>query len=378
MDVPAVITPPSAAKPLRLEPFRALLLAASQVGAPSSARAFARPYRAVATRLDAWEASGRMTRAATPALYLHEYTADGLTVRGLVGALAIDRRAGGLDERAVCPHEGIHPKQVRELATRMFEMGMNPAPILLVHEGPEPVRALIRAIAARPPDTSYLDRNDQTQRIWSIDDPAHIRGINSSLADGAALIADGHHRYAAYLQIQQDHPGTPWDRGLAMLVDQMDTPLFLGAIHRNLVGVTLRQATAAASAAGASVLTRPRDRGLADLAPGTLLLTDSSDWAVVTPPSASGLALVDWLHTRLVSSLPLAPAAITFHHTADDALSRADLASVSALLPAPDFGVVRDLAIRGRLLPEKTTSFQPKPSLGAIMRSVRDEAVEPR
>ena len=32
---------------------------------------------------------------------------------------------------------------------------------------------------------------------------------------------------------------------------------------------------------------------------------------------------------------------------------------------------------RGHLLPEKATSFQPKPSLGAIMRSLRDERREP-
>ena len=56
----------------------------------------------------------------------------------------------GLDDRAVWPHEGIHPAQVGELASRMYEMGMNPAPILLVHEGPADVRALLRVVAAAP------------------------------------------------------------------------------------------------------------------------------------------------------------------------------------------------------------------------------------
>ena len=109
MDFAAVITPPYVAKPLRLDPFRALLLAPSRVGDPASARAFARPYRAVAARLLEWEAAGRVKRTNDPALFLHEYTAGGLTIRGLVGALAIDRRAAGLDDRAVWPHEGIHP-----------------------------------------------------------------------------------------------------------------------------------------------------------------------------------------------------------------------------------------------------------------------------
>lgn len=373
MDFAAVITPPYAAKPLRLEPFRALLLAPGRVGDPASARAFARPYRAVAARLLEWEEAGRVTRTPEAALFLHEYTAGGITIRGLVGALAIERRASGLDDRAVWPHEGIHPAQVRELASRMFEMGMNPAPILLVHEGPASVREFLKDVAARTPDMEYLDRSGQKQRIWAISDPAEISDINTALQDGAALIADGHHRYAAYLQLQESNPGTGWDRGLAMLVDQVDTPLFLGAIHRTLVGVGLEDVAAAAVQAGGSVQLGARHEALADLAPETLVVTDSENWAVVTPPTATGIELVEWLQNELITALATQPKTVAFHHTAEEALSRAQAGTVAVLLPAPDFAAVRDLVKRGGLLPEKATSFQPKPSLGVLMRSVRDE-----
>lgn len=377
MDFAPVITPPYVAKPLRLEPFRALLLAPGRVGDPGSARAFARPYRAVAARLREWEAAGRVTRSDGPAIYLHEYTAGGLTVRGLVGALTIDRRATNLDDRAVWPHEGIHPAQVEELASRMHAMGMNPAPILLVHEGPADVRSLLRTVATRTPDVEYLDRAEQKQRIWAITDPGEIAAINTSLRDGAALIADGHHRYAAYLQLQEAHPGTAWDRGLAMLVDQLDTPLFLGAIHRTLSGTSLTDITAAAITAGATVATRSREEALAELAPHTLVMTDSEHWAVVTPPTPAGIALVEWLQGALIPALPKIPTTISFHHAAEEAMSRARNETVAVLLPAPDFAAVRDLVNRGRLLPEKATSFQPKPSLGVLMRSVHDERPAP-
>jgi uncharacterized protein (DUF1015 family) len=332
----------------------------------------------VAARLVEWEEAGRVTRTTDAALFLHEYTADGLTIRGLVGALAIDRRASGLDDRAVWPHEGIHPAQVDELASRMYEMGLNPAPILLVHEGPADVRTLLRTVAARKPHAEYLDRNEQKQRIWAITDPVEIASINRSLNDGAALIADGHHRYAAYLQLQEAHPGTPWDRGLAMLVDQTDTPLFLGAIHRTLSGVSVAEVTTAAMKAGGAVLPAGREEALADLAPNTLVLTDSERWAVVTPPTAPGIELVEWLQTALVPALAEPPTSIAFHHAAEDALSRANRRTIAVLLPAPDFTAVRDLVNRGGLLPEKATSFQPKPSLGVLMRSVHDEPSGPR
>lgn len=377
MDYAAVITPPYAAKPLRLEPFRALLLAPNRVGDPASARAFARPYRAVASRLLDWESAGRVTRAALPALYLHEYTAGGMTIRGLVGALDISRRAADVRDRAVWPHEGIHPTQVDELASRMDEMGMNPAPILLVHEGSQPLRELLRMVADREPDIEYLDRTEQKQRIWAITDPVELNAIHDGLSDSAALIADGHHRYAAYLRLQERHPGTPWDRGLAMLVDQIDTPLFLGAIHRTLAGVSLGDVTDAVSATGGSV--GPGDRGtvLAELAPHTMVVTDGTDWAVVAPPITAGIEVVEWLQDDVIPTLARRPAAVAFHHAAEDAMSRANQHTIAVLLPAPDFSAVRDLVRSGRLLPEKATSFQPKPSLGVLMRSVRDESDDP-
>ena len=41
-------------------------------------------------------------------------------------------------------------------------------------------------------------------------------------------------------------------------------------------------------------------------------------------------------------------------------------------MPAPDVDVVLRVAAADRLLPEKATSFQPKPSAGVLIRSLRD------
>ena len=103
MESSQAVPPPYLATPLRLEPFRALTLAPQRVGDAAAARAFGRPYREVAGRLRRWEATGRVLRDDEPAVYLHEYTAGGITVRGLVGALDMSRRAADLDSRAVLP-----------------------------------------------------------------------------------------------------------------------------------------------------------------------------------------------------------------------------------------------------------------------------------
>src|SRR5262249_61989826 len=69
-----------------------------------------------------------------------------------------------------------------------------------------------------------------------------------------ALIADGHHRYAAYLELQArkraaGRDAGPWDAGLALLVDGQAFPPHIGAIHRVIPGLSAPEAVQRAKAA---------------------------------------------------------------------------------------------------------------------------------
>lgn len=372
------MTPPYVAGPFRLLPFRALMLAPHRVGDPSTGRAFARPYRGVAARLVRWQARGLVRRDDSPALYLHEYAAAGMTVRGLVGALDVSRRATRAEDRAVLPHEGIHPAQADDLADRMAEMGLNPAPILLVHSGTPRLGELMAGVVAAPPDHEFTDRSEQQHRIWAIREPGRLAEIADELRETRALIADGHHRYAAYLRLQRRSPGGPCDFGLAMLVDQSDTPLFLGPIHRSLAGTSLDDLRSAAESLGMHCTARTQPQAVTALGPSTLAATDGKEWVVVDLDVPPDRAAVELLHRQLVPALPHGPSTIGYHHTVDDALASADpRSSVAVLMPAPSVDLVQRIAEHDRLLPEKATSFQPKPSLGVLIRSLRDESDAP-
>lgn len=373
MDSSPVVMAPHVAGPLRLAPFRAIMLAPSRVGDPASARTFARPYRAVTTRLARWRSQGQLQWDDAPAVYLHEYTAGGITIRGLVGALNVSKRATRAEDRAILPHEGIYPDQADELADRMTQMQLNPAPILLVHRGaPEAREVVLRRIASAP-DHQFTDRHEQRHRIWAIRDKADLSVIERAIAGSRALIADGHHRYAAYLRMQRRSPGGPADFGLAMLVDQDDTPLFLGAIHRVLVGVTMDGLRSAAESTRTTFLATSAEQAIAALGGTTLVATDGEAWATITLSVPPDRAPVELLHELVVPGLPEGPRRITYHHSVDDALAHAVPGqAVAVLLPALDVELVERIVEADRLLPEKATSFQPKPSLGVLMRSLRD------
>lgn len=373
MDSGAAVIPPHVAGPLTLTPFRGLGFSPARVGDPASARAFARPFRDVVKRLDRWEQQGHVWHDDEPALYLHEYSTGGLTVRGLVGALDLSRRADRPEERVILPHEGVHPAQADDLAARMTVMQLNPAPILLVHRGPTAVREVLRTVAEAEPVRTFTDRADQRHRIWAIREPDLVAAVVEGVQGSRAVVADGHHRYAAYLRMQQQAPGGPSDRGLAMLVDQDDTPLFLGAIHRFLGDVTFDDLAAAAATAG-DVTVLSEAAALAALGPQTLVLTDGSRWGTVhLRTDERDRTAVEQVHHDVLPALDHPPA-LSYHHSVEDTLDRVALARGTALLmPAPEFDAVRRVVARDHLLPEKATSFQPKPSLGVLMRSLRDE-----
>ncbi|HTW13811.1 MAG TPA: DUF1015 domain-containing protein [Nocardioides sp.] len=374
MESSTVVTPPYVAGPLRLEPFRALRLAPSRIANPASGRAFARPYTDVAARLAQWQADGQMHHDDQPALYLHEYTAGGMTIRGLVGLLDISHRAARIEDAVVLPHEGIHPAQADELADRMAEMGLNPAPILLVHRSAPDARAVLDELRAGRPDHVFTDRAEQRHRIWALQDPARLAIVQAALAGTRTLIADGHHRYAAYLRLQQRRPGGAEDRGLAMLVDHDDTPLFLGAIHRVLAGVSLDDLERAALLVGARFASARPDRAVAALRRDTMVVTDGDRWATITFDTVDGdRTAVEVLHDVIVPALPRGPRAISHHHSAEETLGLASAdADLAVLLPAPDVDQVLRIVAGGRLLPEKATSFQPKASVGVLIRSLND------
>ena len=368
-----LVHPPHVARPLRLRPFRGLTLDASRIGAPASVRAFTRPYDQVADRLESWARRGQLRHDQEAAIYLHEYTIGGVTVRGLVGALDISRVAQDRVDAAVIPHEGIHPRQVEDLAARMSQMRVNPAPILLVHRGPETVRRLLDGLQALAPDREFTDRGGQHHRVWAIREPDSLALIERELAGRQALIADGHHRYAAYLQLRSSEPGPATEAGLAMLVDQDASPLHLGPIHRVLGHTTLDALAAAGALVGADLRDSAPNRALADLAADTLVATDGDRWATLRLDLPPDRLAVEVLHERVVPALRPHPTRLAYHHTVDDTL--ADIGrrpGTAVLMPAPAFSRVLATCAADRLLPEKATSFQPKPNVGVLIRSLRD------
>jgi uncharacterized protein (DUF1015 family) len=376
-----------------------------------------------AERLRDWLADGALAVDGAPALYVYEQrSADGVQ-RGLIGLVAV-----GTD--AVHPHEGVMAGPVAGRRELMKATRSNLEPILLVYNGGE-------AEDTRRPDVHHdehwgghreggdqgrasqlVDHTTETQqplacavtddgvahRLWAVTDPDAQAAIAADLATRTALIADGHHRYAAYRQLQAEMRESgagagPWDYGLAFLVDADAYPLRLGPIHRVLPRIG--PADAARLAAAAFTVTElpntgPTGGGL-DAALGALaeaaasghafLLAGGDRFRLLTDPDRGRLAAAmprdtspRWqaLDASVMQELLLArlwsvrdnERDVLISHDAAEAVRMAAAAGGTAVICNPmPLAAVMDIAAHGEKVPRKSTSFGPKPRTGLVLRT---------
>ena len=346
-------------------------------------------YEHAARALRGWVSEGVLQADQAAGLYVYEQSEGGTVVqRGLIGALGLRDP----DQRVVLPHEDVMPGPVADRLELMRAARANVEPILLMYDGGDgPTSQVVDRVAAGPALVSATGADAITHRLWQLTEPADLLTVRTDLRDRQALIADGHHRYAAYRLLQQeidaDEGAGPWDLGLALLVDSRAHPPQVGAIHRTIDDLGLREALVAAESlfAAEDVPTGSVGERLESLREGELLLVDADGAATLTPrdrtvvselvtrrhPQAWGELDTAVLHSVLIEVVWESPDdAVRYHHDAAQALEYVRGRRALAVLLAPvTVEQVLSIAAEGVRMPRKSTSFGPKPRTGLVIRS---------
>jgi uncharacterized protein (DUF1015 family) len=347
-------------------------------------RRFERPYLAVRRRLETWREEKCLLPDPDPGLYLYQYTVGGVTVRGLIGLVELREESAGV----VLPHEDVMPGPVDDRRVLMRTTGTNPEPILLVHEGSHRLHELLEQVTRRTPLAEFTAPDQSHHQLWAITASADLDSVATELAPGTALIADGHHRYAAYRRLQQEMrapdaaPGTsPWDYGLAMIVDRNDYPLTVGPIHRSVAALTLADVVDLAAERGDQLVTcTDREQALAllagpaetDAGHTSFVLSDGRAWVVLTTESVYDVDAAV-LHRVLFRDWNVTEEQIGYHHSLDQALHMTTQEPGLAIgVRPPQVAQVFAAAAKGVRMPRKSTSFAPKPRMGVVLRDLRD------
>ncbi|MCX5389869.1 DUF1015 domain-containing protein [Streptomyces sp. NPDC006482] len=350
-------------------------------------------HRKAAVTLDRWLADGVLAPDPEPALYVYEQQGDGILQRGIIGALELSTP----DEGVVLPHEDVMPHVVEDRAALMRTTAANLEPLLLTYVGDRDggADAVVERAVRSEPLLSTTTEDGFHHRLWAVTDPSEQAVVATELRRHQALIADGHHRWATYLRLREEHavPG-PWNYGLVLLIDTARYPLRVRAIHRLLNRLPVADAlTALGDSFRVRRIDQPLPAALEALATAAadgnafLLAGDGAFHLVDRPdpdllhrtirtdrPEAWRTLDATVLHSTLLEHvwhIPDAPEDISYIHDTEAAVAQAERRGGTAVLMHPvREDVVRDLARQGVTMPRKSTSFGPKPATGLVLRSL--------
>jgi uncharacterized protein (DUF1015 family) len=351
-----------------------------------------------AVALRQWEADGVLDRDDEPALWLYELSAAGgaAPTLGWLGAVALPAAGSA----AVLPHEDTYAPAVEGRRALLAATETDLEPIVLAHD-PEPTVARLTRDARRgQPTLEVQDTDGVRHRLWRVTDRGLLDELTRALHRTGAVIADGHHRFAAAIAHARMEPDTDGaDAVLALVTPMGPGGLRVDPIHRVVPDLALDDALAAAARGFRVVeLPVPEEPGALEVAVREwlaaeqgvgFLVTDGSRLVALTEPSAEIRSTVPqeapsaWrrldvvlAHHGLLGHLwgrPDDPDSVLIAHSVAEAVRTAqERTGVALLLRAPSPADVAAVARAGARMPRKSTLFVPKPRTGLVLRPLGD------
>jgi len=352
-----------------------------------------------ASTLREWQAAGVFDLDDEAALWLYELSpSDGTApTLGWLGAVALPPSGSA----AVLPHEDTYPGAVEGRRALLAATATDLEPIVLAHD-PEPeVAELTGAARAAEPTLELVDTDGVRHRLWRVTDPRTLGRLTEALRRTGAVIADGHHRFAAARAHVRTPAGDHGDGAVLALVTPMGPGgLRVDPIHRVVPDLPLDRALETAASGfrvvehaipgtGTGAVVDAVRRWLGDGGVHGFLVTDGRRVVELTDPTDAVLAAVPpeappaWRGLDVVLAhhglLDLLwgrrddPESVLIAHSIDEALTTAaERGGVALLLRAPSPADVAAVARAGARMPRKSTLFVPKPRTGLVLRPLSD------
>ncbi|TDB38875.1 MAG: DUF1015 domain-containing protein [Actinobacteria bacterium] len=366
-------------------------------------------YESAAAIWREWRSTGVLVNDACDAVYVLEQTWEhaGRHVRRRAFVAAVELHA--FSEGVVLPHERTLPRHVADRLELTRACSANLSQVFSLYSDPAGETDGIFDAAVRGDVVlTATDADGVVSRVWAIHDPEAIMALQEILADKQLFIADGHHRYTTALAYRDErriadaqagieHAERPdYDFTMMALVNMDDPDLIVLPTHRQVRAEGAfdapsfwrelaryfdvsepppgHPAAALASATRTTFLVKTAD-GTTRLAS----LRSDVDTATAIPGDAS--AAWKGLDVTVLQELVLGPQfgiipgdmstleRLTFVKDAHEALD-VEGADVAFILNATRMDQLREIALGGETMPQKSTYFYPKLLSGLIFRSM--------
>ena len=168
----------------------------------------AKVYRKAKENLNRFQAEGTLIQDEKPNYYLYELIRKGKSQTGIVGVSSIDDYMNGVIKK----HELTREDKEQDRIHHVDICDANTGPIFLTCRYPEELLVLMENWKnSHEPVYDFTSEDEITHRVWIVDEEEKIQKINRLFGEISSIyIADGHHRAASAVKVGQkrrkEHP----------------------------------------------------------------------------------------------------------------------------------------------------------------------------
>ena len=345
-------------------------------------------YQKAKNNIEDWLSQKILIKEEKPMLYLYRQTMDGRTQTGIVGCVSVDDYQNGIIKK----HELTRVEKELDRIRHFDICSADTEPVFLTYRRNDAVDELVSNwISQHRPEYDLVSEDGIGHTFWKIDDDHVIASLSACFAAIPSLyIADGHHRSASAVKVglarRKADPDCTGEEEfnfyMAAIFPDSDLHIFdYNRVIRDLNGLTPDELIEKIKDAGFSVSAAEREPLPPDAKHVFSMYTDGSWYRLTAAPEIIPDDVVSGLDVSILQDRILGPILGIDDPRTDgridfvggirglSELSRradTDMKLAFAVYPV-EIADLLAIADSGRIMPPKSTWFEPKLGSGLFL-----------
>ncbi len=148
--------------------------------------------------INTWIEEGRLVKQDKPMFYIYQEIMNGRPQTGIVGCASV----ADYENNIIKKHENTLAAKEADRIRHIDTTNMQTGPIFLAFRSNKEIDAFLAQKTSEKPYYDFVSEDGITHKVWLVDDDAEIESVEGYFAAmNAIYIADGHHRCASACKV---------------------------------------------------------------------------------------------------------------------------------------------------------------------------------